>query len=312
MAIPHQHPTISVIIPTLNGEGTLEHFFAALKNQYIQPDEVLVVDSSSADRSVAISRDWGAEVISIPRAEFDHGGTRTRLARQAQGDIIVFFTQDAILATRDALQLLVAPLGEETVACSYGRQLPNKNASPVAAHLRLFNYPPQSSQRVYGDRGQYGLKTIFISNSFAAYRKDRLKEAGYFKNGLIFGEDTCTLGRILAAGQSVVYVSEAAVYHSHNYTMGEELRRSFDIGVLHSREKWLLATYGQAEGVGARYVRSALGALCKEKHVVPVLDCLLRSVVKLIGYKLGRSYEILPSTWLPSLSMNRLWWERYK
>lgn len=303
---------LTVIIPTLNGEGTLEQFFVALKRQHLQANELLVVDSSSTDRSVEIAQDYGAEVISIARSEFDHGGTRTRLARQAKGDILVFFTQDAIPASRNALQLLVAPLQDETVACSYGRQLPNINASPVAAHLRLFNYPPESSQRGYGDRSRYGLKTIFISNSFAAYKKDRLEEVGYFKNGLIFGEDTCTLGRILAAGHKVVYVGEAAVYHSHNYSMGAELRRSFDIGVLHSREQWLLDTYGQAEGVGAQYVRSAVSALLGGKHYLLIPDCLLRSAVKLIGYKLGRSYKILPTTWLPALSMNRLWWKRYK
>lgn len=305
-------PHISVIIPTLNGEGTLEHFFVALKRQHLQASEVLVVDSSSADRSVEIAREYGAEVISIARSEFDHGGTRTMLARQAKGDFLVFFTQDAILASRDALQLLVTPLQDGTVACSYGRQLPNIDASPVAAHLRLFNYPPESLQRAYDDRSRYGLKTIFISNSFAAYRKDRLEEVGYFKNGLIFGEDTCTLGRILAAGHKVAYVGEAAVYHSHNYTMRAELRRSFDIGVLHSREKWLLDTYGQAEGVGAQYVRSAVKDLLGAKHYLLIPDCLLRSMVKLIGYKLGRSYKILPATWRPVLSMNRLWWKRFK
>jgi rhamnosyltransferase len=307
-----KQPDISVIIPTLNGEGTLEQFFVALKRQHLQASEVLVVDSSSTDRSVEIAQDYGAEVLSIARSEYDHGGTRTRMARQAKGEILVFFTQDAIPASRNALQLLVAPLQDRTVACSYGRQLPNVNASPVAAHLRLFNYPPESSQREYGDRSRYGLKTIFISNSFAAYRKDRLEEVGCFKNGLIFGEDTCTLGRILAAGHKVVYVGKAAVYHSHNYSMGAELRRSFDIGVLHSREKWLLDTYGQAEGVGAQYVRSAVLALLGGKHYLLIPDCLLRSAVKLIGYKLGRSYKILPTTWLPALSMNRLWWERYK
>ena len=305
-------PKISVIVPTLNGEETLEQFFAALKRQSCEPDEVVVVDSSSCDRTTEICRSYGAVITSIPRTEFDHGGTRTMLARQVKGEIIVFFTQDAILATRDALALLIAPLLEEKVACSYGRQLPNKNASPVAAHLRLFNYPPESSRRTFADRVRYGLKTIFISNSFAAYKKQYLEEVGYFKNGLIFGEDTCTLGRILAAGHDVVYVSEAAVYHSHNYTMAEELRRSFDIGVLHTREKWLLETFGNAEGVGVQYVRSAIMALLREKKYLQIPDCLLRIVFKLVGYKLGRYYKKLPSAWLQELSMNRLWWNRNK
>ncbi|HSL40477.1 MAG TPA: glycosyltransferase family 2 protein, partial [Desulforhopalus sp.] len=136
------------------------------------------------------------------------------------------------------------------------------------AHLRLFNYPPQSSIRSHADRERFGLKTVFVSNSFAAYRRGPLEEVGYFKNTLIFGEDTCTLGRLLLAGYRVAYVSEAAVYHSHNYSLVEEFRRSFDIGVLHSTEKWLLATYGRAEGVGGRYVRSVLNMLSREKNII--------------------------------------------
>lgn len=304
--------TITVIVPTLNGADTLGEFFAALKRQHLQPDEILVGDSSSEDQTVAICQEAGAKVTIFDRETFDHGGTRTELAKLAHGEILVYFTQDAILATRDALELLVAPLLRGQAACAYGRQLPEKNASPVAAHLRLFNYPPESSVRKYADRHQYGLKTIFISNSFAAYKKDRLTELDYFKNGLIFGEDTCTLGRILAAGHEVAYIAEAAVYHSHNYSLVQEIRRSFDIGVLHSSEKWLLDTYGGAESVGIKYIRSVFSMLLKEKKYLLIPDCLMRSALKMIGYKLGRSYKKLPASWRPFLSMHRLWWQRYQ
>lgn len=304
--------SISVIIPTLNGENTLGDFFAALRSQTLQPNEILVADSCSEDQTVAICQAAGAVVRIIDRAAFDHGGTRTELAHQASGEILIFFTQDAILATSDALLRIVTPLFlDSQVACAYGRQLPAPDANPLAAHLRLFNYPPQSSVRGYGDRSQYGLKTIFISNSFAAYRKDRLKECGYFMDGLIFGEDTCTLGRMLAAGHEVAYVAEAAVYHSHNYSLGQEFRRSFDIGVLHTSEQWLLDTYGRAEGVGAQYIRSAFAMLLQEKRYLQMPDCLARCVLKLMGYKLGRSYKQLPASLRPLLSMNRLWWRRH-
>jgi rhamnosyltransferase len=279
----------------------------------LQPDEILVGDSSSDDPTVEICQKAGATVRILKRDTFDHGGTRTELAKQAHGEILVFFTQDAILATRDALERLIAPLLHHAqVACAYGRQLPAKNANPIAAHLRLFNYPPESSMRNYADRHRYGLKTIFISNSFAAYKRDCLNEFDYFKNGLIFGEDTCTLGRILAAGYEVAYVADAAVYHSHNYSLSQELRRSFDIGVLHISEKWLLDTYGGAESVGIKYILSVFSMLLKEKKYFLMPDCLLRSALKMIGYNLGRSYKKLPASWRPFLSMHRLWWQKYQ
>lgn len=300
---------ISLIIPTLNGARTLPEFFGALKVQSLVPYEVIVVDSSSDDQTVAICRDAGATVMTIARDSFDHGGTRTAAARMAQGEILVFFTQDVILADREALRRLVEPLRQhDQVGCTYGRQLPARNADPIAAHLREFNYPTHSQSRSYADRLRYGLKTVFISNSFAAYRKEVLASCEYFNNGLIFGEDTCTLGRILLAGYRVCYVAEAEVYHSHNYSLIEDFRRAFDIGVLHQSQSWLLAAYGHAEEIGGRYVISLMTKMFRDKRYLLLAECLLRSTFKFLGYKLGRNHRRIPAFLRSSLSMNRLWW----
>jgi rhamnosyltransferase len=303
--------TISVIIPTLNGEQTLVRFFEALKNQTLQPDEIVVGDSCSDDATVAICAENGAAVITIAREEFDHGGTRTLLAQKAKGEVVVFFTQDAILAEPDGIERLVQPLLQsDLIACSYGRQLPSKGAGPIAAHLREFNYPPESSVRNFSDRMRYGLKTVFISNSFAAYKKEPLESVGYFKNGLIFGEDTCTLGRLLLKGYQVAYISDAAVYHSHNYTMGEEFKRSFDIGVLHRSESWLGDTYGRAEGIGTDYIRSVFFTLWRDKKYFLMVDCIIRTLCKFTGYKLGKSYTSIPAALRPRCSLHKLWWQK--
>jgi len=300
---------ISVIIPTLNGEQTLTEFFTALKMQDLQPDEILVGDSQSRDNTVEICKGYGAKVLTIERSNFDHGGTRSYLAQKAEGTILVFFTQDAILSSPDALRRIVESLSEGSkVICAYGRQLPQHNATLLSAHLRNFNYPPVSKVKSFDDRLTEGLKTIFISNSFAAYVKEPLSLCGYFKNGLIFGEDTCTLGRLLKAGYKVSYTADAGVYHSHNYTITDEFKRSFDIGVLHSSETWLLETYGTAEGIGTKYVRSALSAIVEKKRYGLIFDWLLRSGSKFIGYKLGRCYLSLPRRMRPYLSLHSFWW----
>ncbi len=300
---------ISVIIPTCNGESTLRELFAVLHYQTLQPDEILVVDSSSGDDSARICKEYGAQVVTIPKEEFDHGGTRTMMANRAHGDILVFFTQDAIPATRQSLERLVAPIIEdEQVVSTYGRQLPGKDASFAAAHLRRFNYPENAAIRCYEDRRDLGIKTIFTSNSFAAYRKSALEAVGYFKNGLIFGEDTCTVGRLLEKGFKVGYVSEATVYHSHNYDLWQELRRSFDIGVLHASESSLFEDFGRAENRGLEYVRSGVRELYQRRRYAESVEFLVRSLLKLVGYKAGRRYKKLPSGIARSLSMNQTWW----
>ncbi|WP_163336903.1 glycosyltransferase family 2 protein [Desulfopila sp. IMCC35008] len=301
---------ISILIPTYNGEETLRELFAVLHYQTVQPDEILVVDSSSTDNSVEICKKHGAEVMIIPQDDFDHGGTRTQLCQKAKGEVVLFLTQDAIPTSRDAIEKLIQPLiNDSTIATSYGRQLPDKHAGFPAAHLRGFNYPSKSIIRRYQDREQLGIKTIFTSNSFAAYRKTALAEVDYFKNGLIFGEDTCTVGRLLQRDYGIAYVAEAMVYHSHNYDMGQEFKRSFDIGVLHSLEADLFDDFGKAEKRGIDYVSSGLGMLRKKRQYGEMFDFMSRVVMKYLGYKIGRKHKVLPKSLVMQLSMHRNWWK---
>ncbi len=304
-------PTISIIIPTRNGAETLAELLAMISLQTLSFLEVLVVDSSSNDASVKIAKKSGAQVTVIQPTEFDHGGTRTILSRQAKGEFLVFLTQDAIPVSKDAVEKLIMPMvSDQKVAVTYGRQVPDFHANDFAAHLRQFNYPARSSLRAFEDREKYGIKTVFVSNSFAAYRKTMLAEVDYFKNGLIFGEDTCTVGRLLVQGHKIAYVSDAAVYHSHNYSYVEEFRRSFDIGVLHTTEQWLLDTFGKAEGQGMKYILSELSYLLKEKKIMLLPASVVRICLKFLGYKLGRNFKHIPRGVIPFCSMHRLWWNK--
>ncbi|BCL60940.1 biofilm formation protein PslC [Desulfomarina profundi] len=302
----------SILIPTLNGGDTLEKLFVSLKKQDLQPAEILVADSSSSDGTVDICRKYGARVWRVNREDFDHGGTRTFLVGKTNREIIVFLTQDIEFASSAALRLLIEPLvgNGESCVCSYGRQLPAADASWHAAFLRRFNYPERSQKRSFNDRQKLGLRTIFTSNSFAAYRRRNLLAVGSFRNGLIFGEDTCTVGKILQDGGTIAYVAEAAVYHSHNYSLQGEFRRAYDTGVLHSSEKWLLDTFGTAEGIGFSFVRSAFAQLLKEGKFITAIEFIIRTGLKFTGYRLGRKYTLLPPFLHSSFSMNRTWWQR--
>lgn len=302
---------ISVIIPTLNGAEVLSQLLAEIDRQRVPVSEILVVDSSSDDGSAQRARQLGAKVITIARADFDHGATRSMAAREAKGEYILFFTQDALPTGPDLIGDLLGPLLKDpTIALSYGRQLPKPGASLAATALRAFNYPERSTVHGFSERARLGLKTVFVSNSCAAYRSSALKEVDYFPKDLIFGEDTCTAGRLLQKGYKIAYVAEAAVWHSHNYSLAEELRRSFDIGVLHSSEPWLLTTYGRAEGEGLRYIRSELAMIMEQGKIGLLPLFFFRNLTKFIGYKLGSKYDALPQWLVPRLSMNRRWWYR--
>jgi rhamnosyltransferase len=300
---------VSIIIPTRNGAQQLRELLAALQLQTLAPDEIIVIDSSSTDGTVAVARQYGAHVKVIEQSRFDHGSTRTMGARMAAGDILVYLTQDVLPRNRRLLEHLVAPLtASPAISVAYGRQLPSFEANEIAAHLRLFNYPGCSAIRSFADRNTQGLQTVFASNSCAAYRKSALSEIGYFAGGLIFGEDSCAAGRLLEAGSELAYVAEAEVYHSHNYSWAEDFGRYFDIGVFHQEQKWLIETFGGADRRGLAYLRSGITYLCNRRKYSMLGDFMVRVGVKFIGYRLGRLYKIIPRPLASRLSMNSNWW----
>jgi len=296
-----------VLVPTLNAASDWSRFAPPLLKA-ILPAHVLIIDSSSTDGTPKLARAAGFRVHTISQEEFNHGGTRQLAAELlTDAEILVFLTQDAVLASSDAITALLEPFVDPNVAAAFGRQLPRLDATPIEAHGRFFNYPPQSNMRTAASRDQLGIKSIFISNSFAAYRREALLAVGGFPKDVIFGEDTVTAARLLLDGWKIAYVAEAQVYHSHNYSWKQEFKRYFDIGVLHARETWLLQEFGSTGGEGSRFVRSELSYLLPQ-YWCHIPSALIRTVFKLLGYRLGRIEKKLSVGWKRRLSMHPRFW----
>lgn len=296
---------ISVIIPTYNASTNLSDLLEKIKVQSIPDIEIIVIDSSSEDDTIKIAKDFEVRTIVIPKKEFNHGGTRTLAGKEARGDILVYMTQDALPVDNLVIEHLIRPFSiDDQIGAAFGRQLPNPDASPCAEFLRVYNYPEVSYVRSLDDRKKYGIRTIFISNSFAAYQRKALEAVDWFKGDVVMGEDTCVLGQMMLRGYKAAYISEARVFHSHNYSLTEEFRRYFDTGLFHKREEWILREFGKAEGEGGRYIRSGFAYLLSRKHYFSIPLFLFRGGIDFIGYKLGRNCDILPKKMISRLSMH--------
>ena len=153
---------ISVIIPTYNGQKYLPELLDRLKKQTIS-FELIIIDSSSADNTISIAQQYTNNIITIPQIEFDHGGTRTKAAKRASGDIIIFLTQDAIPFDTFSVENILQPFKNQKIVAAYGRQIPHKNATLFAKHLRTFNYADTSYIRSLEDKKLFGIKTAFLS-----------------------------------------------------------------------------------------------------------------------------------------------------
>lgn len=298
-----------LIVPTLNPDCRWSEWLTAYNKQTCKFDvDCLVIDSGSGIDFIDFTIAAGCKVVSIDKNEFNHGGTRQfGVELSGNAEFVVFCTQDAIFSHEDALKNLLSCFANEQVGAVYGRQLPHKDAGYIGAHARLFNYPPQSCLKGSENIPEMGIKTAFISNSFAAYRVSVLKSIGGFPTNTIMNEDTYVAAKMILAGWKIAYCAEASVFHSHDYSVREDLKRYFDIGVFHSREPWLRELFGDAEGEGIRFVLSEAKYLFK--HAIWLLpSAFVRTVAKYAGYKLGGIEGRLPQQLKRKLSMHSRYW----
>ena len=94
--------TITVIIPIYNAEGYLKNLFVALEtNQFVEGDEILLIDNGSTDRSVDYCKEAVKKhpnLIKILHYTEKAGSYATRNygVSLAKGDILVFTDSDTI------------------------------------------------------------------------------------------------------------------------------------------------------------------------------------------------------------------------
>jgi rhamnosyltransferase len=300
---------VSLLIPTYNAGDKWGEALKSINDQQFLFYQKIIVDSDSKDNTVELAKTYGFEVINIPQAQFNHGATRQLLIEKAaDADIALFMTQDAILAGNTSVGNLIASFDDQSVALAYGRQLPHINAMPLEKHARLYNYPETSHVRSIADKAIFGFKTIFCSNSFAAYRLTALNEAAGFPLHSIMGEDTLTAAKLLSLDYKIAYVADAMVHHSHDYTFQQEFRRFFDTRVFHEQNKWLVAQFGNPTGEGKRYVVSELKFILKN-YPTKVFKIFTSTLAKWLGYHAGRYYAKIPRVFLKKMSMHASYWK---
>lgn len=301
---------VRVIVPTLNASRYLPRLLEGLAKQPIARDQILFIDSSSTDDTRAQCESFGAQFVTIDRAEFNHGGTRARaIAMFPEATVFVMMTHDAISVDETTLPNIVAAFADPEVGMAYGRQLPRPGARGIERFSRLFNYGEHSAVRSLADAPTLGVKTTFCSNSFAAYRATAYHQVGGFPIDAFFAEDQITAGKMILAGWKLAYRADAQVFHSHDYSVREDFNRYFDVGVFHARNPWLHEQFGSAESEGMRFLRAETGYLAAHDPA-QLPSAIARTFAKYIGYKLGRAEQRLSNAAKAKLSMQPLYWRR--
>jgi len=119
-------PKISVIIPAYNEEEKITETIQGAKKIGFW-DEIIVVNDSSEDRTAALAKKAGAQVINLT-SNMGKGAALTRGVQEAQGDILLLLDGDLGYTAGDSIKLLY-PLLEEKADMTIAKFPPVKKKS---------------------------------------------------------------------------------------------------------------------------------------------------------------------------------------
>ncbi len=247
------------------------------------------------------------ELYSVKKEDFDHGMTRRMAVEKSDADIFIMMTQDALPADRRLIEKLTAPLMGD-IAVSYARQLPRKNCRAIERFTRRFNYPEESLLKGKENLQVLGIKTYFCSDVCAAYRREIYEKLGGFAEKAIFNEDMLFAAKAVEAGYKIMYAAEARVLHSHNYSISQQFRRNFDLGVSQAEHPEVFKKV-PSEKEGGRMVKETTEYLFTTGKVFLIPYFYLQCMGKYAGYFLGKHYKMLPAKTIKKCTANEAYWQ---
>ena len=305
---------ITVAIPTLNAGPGFAHTLAAITAQRVDAGvELMVCDSGSTDGTVALARAHGATVIEIPHASFSHGGTRNLLMERASGDHVAFLTQDAVPAGPDWLATLVSAFTlTADVGLAFGPYLPRPEAS-VSVRRELDAWfasftddasTPRIDALPVAERGAPPAHFLghrgFFTDANGCVARAAWAQVPF--RPVAYAEDHLLAQDMLRAGWAKVYVPAAGVVHSHEYSAGQWLRRSFD------EARAVREIYGWARPPRSAALRvwgGVAGDWRETRDPRSVAPSLVHHVARAAGELLGGRSERLPARMSRRLSLER-------
>lgn len=183
--MPENHIDLSIIMPALNSEKTIELALASVRKQKFDQDalEILVIDGGSADRTRKIAGEYGCRVLENPEIQQEYAKNTGML--NAKGRYAMFLDSDEVLASSEALRKRLQVFQrypEVKVVLTGGRQRP-AGTSLINGYINTYSDP--FSFFMYGwyqDR-RYSVKSLLSRNYTVCYAENESAAVIGFKKG---------------------------------------------------------------------------------------------------------------------------------
>jgi rhamnosyltransferase len=214
---------VSIVMRSMNDIGFIERAMQAIFEQDFTDFELINVDSGSSDGTYEIVKQYNPDKsYQIKPSEYIPGKVLNNAVAKCSGEIIVFNNSDCIPCNREWLGNLIRPLLERPdVAAVFANQLSRPDANPLVA---------KDNSRAFGDGVIASSWKHFFSLASSATRKAILLETP-FNEKIQYSEDLEWSWRLKQHGSTIVYVPNALVEHSHNYTLRQVWKRFYNEGV---------------------------------------------------------------------------------
>lgn len=210
-------PLVSVLVRSHNDAKYAAQTFTALLKQDYPNFELLSCDDDSNDGTAEIiARFPTLRLVPRPSGKYVPGRTLNAMVAASRGEIVVFNNADAEPCSEQYLSLLVSPFADQAVMATYANQLSRPDALQQVC---------KDHERAFGDGKLAAKWGDFFSLASAAIRREQLLTFP-FAEDIQYSEDVEWAKRCRQRGGKIVYVPEAKVMHSHNYSL-KQLRRRF-------------------------------------------------------------------------------------
>lgn len=312
----------AVIIPTKNAMPGLSRVMDKVLNQKAPWNyEVIVIDSGSRDGTKDYIRGLNrVRLIEIAPGDFGHGKTRNLGIAAADAEFVALLTHDAEPVDEHWLANLVATAEKDSrIAGVFGRHVANDTASPFTKndldrHFQGFLHHPLivhrdlDPVRYEADQGWRQLMHFYSDNN-SLMRKSVWQMFPY--PDVEFAEDQLWARSIIEAGYAKAYAPNAVVYHSHDYSFSEQLKRAFDESrnfkkyfgyALSSKFLSALSSMGKLSIQAFRQKLDERYGTVSFKHR---LERAGQRVALVAGHFLGANHEKLPRLMTGRLSLDK-------
>lgn len=279
----------SIIILANNGGDNFNKLLARIySQQYDGVYEVIVIDSGSTDGTPEAAGKYPVRLHQIAPGEFHHSKTRNLGAEMSAGKYLVYITQDALPQDNHWLQKLTDNLTDPVVAMVVGRQIPRENVKPPEKFFYHYHFPEFKIVVKSGAAGYYH-DNVFVSDVNSAYRKEVFVKFKFDEN-MVMAEDKELAARLIQGGLAINYEPDAAVYHSHDFSIKDQFDRHLDYGLAIRQGACMLPRTGNKPGSGiADYLSAELQYLKAKGYMKWLPYTFLYETARYAGLFVGKT-----------------------